>query len=120
MIRSELENLCASLEFTRNASKTLGPYWLQKSGPNTVYYFDVNATGSGRLSIQARIGNTASDVFYRPRNASKVCASHTPGTRSRYVMSHKGLSGGPWVKLRLFEMNASHMTLSLDMVTVME
>jgi len=103
---------------TKNASTILAtPIHLGKCGQGTMFWVDITASGGGATSITYQVGDTPSDTFYTPSNASKICASFlssiSTASRDRYRCS---IMGTEWIKFKAKENNASPVTLDMNLI----
>jgi len=115
---TETISVFSERSITKNASIVLAtPIYLGKCGPESLFWADITASGGGDAIITYQIGDTPSETFYTPANATACHAlfKSSIGTASRDRVDISIL-GAPWIKFKAKENNASPVTLSMDLI----
>jgi len=117
MPRTDVITVFSNEAIAKNASVVSGLIPLSKFGPNSRFWGDFTASGGGRTSIRAFYGDSPSDTFYEPSNASLCFASFLGGagnaSRDRFPLS---IMGAQWIKFKAKENNASHTVFSMGLI----
>ena len=115
---TEKITIFSSRTITKDASIVLGtPISLRKCGPETLFWTDLNASGGGNVAVTYQVGDTPSETFYTPANATALHTSFKSsiGTASRDRFS-VSILGTEWIKFKAKEANASPVVLSMGLI----
>jgi len=117
MLKTETITVFSNQAIAKNASVESNMISLRKMGGSKLYWGDFIASNPGRVSVTYKLGDSPTDTFYKPSNASFCCASFLGGTtasRDRFQLS---LMGTTWIKFKAKENNASNVVFSMNLVT---
>jgi len=114
----ELATIFTNRTIGKNASIVLGtPIYLGGYGPDSIFWADISASGGGNVGVTFQIGDTSTETFYTPTNATIVNSFKSSiGNASRDRVA-AGIVGTKWVKFKAKELNASPVTLNMHLVS---
>ena len=115
----ELASVFIDRSIAKNASIVLATaVYLGRHSADSVFWMDVSASGGGSVGLTYQIGDTSTETFYTPTNAT--ITNHfksSIGNASRDRVAAE-IVGTRWVKFKAKELNASPVTVNIKLVSV--
>jgi len=104
-----------NVQLAKNGSQLCGtPIYLGKTHGSSKFAFDLSASGRGKVHLRPFISTGPSDTYYKSKLATCIIMNHYGGganaSQERYNNASWPLT--EFVKFKLIEANASHMTVS--------
>lgn len=114
---TEKISIFSSRAIAKNASITLAtPLNMSKCGPNDKFKADISASGGGNVSLFYRGCDTSGGTFFMPGTASNIgIQKSSVGAASRDLYDFTPLLM-PWMGFKAKELNASPVTLSVNLI----